>query len=634
MTTHIIVESLRDWEAVKETIEGEVHWHSTSPMVIEDLTSQGIPVHWLNRSLDTDLPDQIGHACLAAVDELREHLRKTGADIGWNDLDVAIAFPLLHLLSALAYKAAVLQAWEAATDGELRAVGHRDMTPGSNGNIGVDRFDTLFAILATRLPKTSVQVIEVAEGARKDLLLDVERLTAYDRLLSLADLSFGQLAYRFLRFVRKGKQTSLKSGGPRVMIMRDNETVREIIPALWAKGASVEMVSPRAPKSGPGEVLDHVPPQDIIRKILEKAGQNHGVDLPWDVIADLVAERLQQASRHWKAISETADKTATGWINGSDRPAAILSNAISGLSAQATASHDRAMGLPVVVSEHGVSAGLSYLHEPTRPFGEPAHGDRYLVCSDKASQFYEAEETVAAGSVTPIGLAAQTRGVPLRPIQRYLARKRFGAKFGQRVVLYLGRSVQNNMRFLPYSQEDDELYLTEKAIGHEILPKVRGLGVMKLYPTRRYLDPTPLGHRFESPTPVKTVQWGDFRFLRAGADIIILESPMSTLGWVMGTGKPICYLSQPKFPLLPDAKAAMEKAFFFFDLSDDRWKEKLVETLNLPDADIAQRWNAMKSARQAFLADYVFGPENPGRNGAQAVIDIANKAAATQAAGN
>ena len=78
----------------------------------------------------------------------------------------------------------------------------------------------------------------------------------------------------------------------------------------------------------------------------------------------------------------------------------------------------------------------------------------------------------------------------------------------------------------------------------------------------------------------------------------------------------------------------MEKAFFFFDLSDDRWKEKLVETLNLPDADIAQRWNAMKSARQAFLADYVFGPENPGRNGAQAVIDIANKAAATQAAGN
>lgn len=42
----------------------------------------------------------------------------------------------------------------------------------------------------------------------------------------------------------------------------------------------------------------------------------------------------------------------------------------------------------------------------------------------------------------------------------------------------------------------------------------------------------------------------------------------------------------------------------------------------------------MKSARQAFLADYVFGPENPGRNGAQAVIDIANKTAATQAAGN
>jgi hypothetical protein len=152
---------------------------------------------------------------------------------------------------------------------------------------------------------------------------------------------------------------------------------------------------------------------------------------------------------------------------------------------------------------------------------------------------------------------------------------------------------------------------------------VRGIPVIKLYSTRRYRDPDPMAVGFAAPAPVKTLKAGDFRFLRAGVDVIILESPLSTLGWVMGTGKPVFYLAHPSLPLLPDAEARMMEALFFYDLSKTDWPERLVASLNRPDGEILAEWSAKAAARSQFLESYVFGPQNAGQNGATEVLAAA-----------
>lgn len=67
----------------------------------------------------------------------------------------------------------------------------------------------------------------------------------------------------------------------------------------------------------------------------------------------------------------------------------------------------------------------------------------------------------------------------------------------------------------------------------------------------------------------------------------------------------------------------MRESLFFFDLAGKDWPERLVESLNRSDSQIAADWAAMAPARARFLDEYVFGPENAGRNGAEAVIAAA-----------
>jgi hypothetical protein len=617
----ILVESIAGFErACQEGYDRSARWHSSAPMVIEHLKDQGYAVTWLDDQLQSGVPDRIGYAALAVVGKLTPFFEEMGRR---NDIDEPlhfVAMPLQRFLCAVMYKQAVFHAWRTKQEGPHLVVGDPNISPPSRGHIGVDAFDTLFAVLARHPGNPSTRVLDMDLGDRSGLYNLIDKVTFWDRALSLADVSASQVLSRIMRFLFRRR--SLGFGRwPLVHILRENELIREALLSLMVSRVAVAFENPLETILQEGPPLEGLPGEQDIQNALKGAAGANGVPGDFTPVGAIAFERLQRASFWWKSYSVAARERVAGWVSD-PMPHLLVSNTISGPAETALAVTCRKAGVPVVVAEHGVSAGLSVFHKPLRPFTEAALCDVYLACSQNAVQFYDEEVTLRGRSVA-VGIARQVRRVPLRWVQRAVTRRRLRAGKGNRVVIYVTTVCQNNRRFLPHSPEDRDVHAVERIMVEQVMPYVRGVPVVKFYNTRRHWDPHPFAGPFRPKHPVRVLQAGDFRFLRAGSDIIILQIPLSTLGWAFGTGKPIFYLEQPGMDLLPQVKSALQQSVFLFSTLEPRWWESLLEMLNRTDEEIESGWRAKRKAREEFLRDCVNGPERAGHRSAHVLKDTA-----------
>jgi hypothetical protein len=118
------------------------------------------------------------------------------------------------------------------------------------------------------------------------------------------------------------------------------------------------------------------------------------------------------------------------------------------------------------------------------------------------------------------------------------------------------------------------------------------------------------------PPNVKPVQFIEFRYLRAVGDVLICDSPQSTLGWVWSARVPLIYLDLPTNPLVPHVAEAFDKAIFRFDCSKEGWEEEVRALLALPEAEFTAKWKAKAPAREEVEEKVIFGP--PGKAGERA----------------
>ncbi|MBW1716857.1 MAG: hypothetical protein JRJ77_13700 [Deltaproteobacteria bacterium] len=621
---HILIESLSGFNRAKEAGFGRASsWYTSSPMVIEMLSAKGYPVYWLETFLEKGLPDRIGYAAFDAVHALKPHLERIGKENDLPGLIHFVASPLQRVFCSLVYKQAVLQAWLHQTKGRHIVVGDPTLSPSVNGNIALDRFDTLFALLAAQMVKPNVELLEMKLGERGHLYREIDRMIFMDRIFSIADFSLSQLAYRMVKYLAGKRGIGTRKGRILVRVIKDNELIREMVPYIMLKGGGIKFEKPVRIQSPEERPLDGFDREPIVEDALQRAMEKAQVSGDFKAVGSMAADRLRWVSRYWRPFFQAAEKRVTEWL-AEDRPQIILSNTISGPGQVGLALAARSAGIPVCVVEHGVSAGLSYFHKPLRPFSEASICDLYLACSANTVEFNDGEPVLKGKSVA-VGLARQVRKVPLRVPQRFVVRRKLRVRGkDQRVVIYLTRACQNNMRFLPHSPEDRDVHRIEKIMVDEVMPRVRGVPVIKFYNTRRHWDEHPLVGLFRASEPVRTIKTGDFRFLRAGIDIIILQSPLSTLGWALGTGRPIFYLEQPELKLLPHAKRALSSSLFMFSTEMKDWPERLLSALNRPDEDILREWKNKEKARNFFLRQFVFGPPEAGRRATEVIMEKAN----------
>lgn len=617
MTQHILIESLCAVDAAHVAgVGADVTWHASSPGIVETLRLRGERVFWIEDCLDRDPSDGIGHVTFEAVEALSRELLPIASELEIPCMITNAARQLHMLIGTLLYKQILLSEWSRKYHGGIVIGGPRLTTSGA-GNIGYHRFDTLFSILAAH-PVNGLKVIEhYARRPEETEFKDVPSVLT--RFLSWADFSLDQLLWRWLRYGARGRQIQLGATDARVIIMRENEVIREILPHLMFRGVSLELLPP-IEATGPQDPYPALPTAYRVEQCLTAVDD---LGVPKAPIAAAIHELLIAASRFWRPLAALT-KTHVDALAIDNRPTVLMSSAVPGFAGVALLAAVRKHGGRVILVEHGVSAGLSAFHLAFRRRNEAQFGEVYLVCSENTQKFLEAEPKFRHVSVCSIGLADSVRNVRLRPVQRWLARRKAHVS-RERVVLYLARPEQNNFRWLP--SHDRDLHDLQKRIAFSVLPRVRGRGIFKTYPSQRFLDPMPIGQVMALPESVGLIDRGDFRFIRAVADVILVESLMSTIGFAFGAGVPIVFLRQKGVDPLPKVEEALKRSIFFADTRRAGWEDALVEFLNRPEAILRAEWDAKAPAREAFVRQCISGPDHAGRNGAALVLESMRRCA-------
>ncbi|MGQ0671758.1 MAG: hypothetical protein ACT4N2_02595 [Hyphomicrobium sp.] len=616
LDTHALVESLAAAAAVRAHAQGRLTWHTTSPQVAEVLGKSGEPVIWADAVVSDECSREIGLAAVDAVRLLERRIDGIATAIGFPSLTPVVCTSLSMLLGLLCFKRAVLERF-CKNEGTRLVAGSAVVSPVRGGDPQIGRYDTLYSVLAVDLNTTRLDVVP---GDQKALYQQIDESVWSDRILSAIDFSAPNVVSRLLRFVSGANGLNRRGTGPIVLIGQENEAVREMLPHLLKAGATLN-VMPKMMGAPPGQPVRGLPEASEVAAALDEALANRSLTLGTRLIAGIASQRLMDASRCWCSAIETANAFVAKVMTDRSRMTFFLTNTIGSVDKAALAERLRHEGVSIVVAEHGVSAGLSRFHEPLRSWSEPRLADLYLACSQGAVEFYREASELNETAFSAIGLAEQTRRVSLAPLQRAVTRRRFKVGKGNRLVIYLARAVQNNMRKISHSLEDHREHAIESTMLTKVLPKVRGTAAIKLYPTTRYLDPYD-GDISESADNVRVVKAGDFRYLRAAADIIILSSPLSTLGWAFGANRPIFYLEDLRAPLRADVRVKMRNSVFYLDISNDDWPDRLILELNRSDEEIAFHWRDKAAARREFLAHYIFGPEGCGVRGVEAMLSF------------
>ena len=262
--------------------------------------------------------------------------------------------------------------------------------------------------------------------------------------------------------------------------------------------------------------------------------------------------------------------------------------------------------ITVVTTEHGLTAGISKQRQMMINSTEPRTTDVVLTYNKSSSVVFNSSKSCDLVAVQ-CGAPRETKRVRLNWAQRWLARR--ALSLTNTTIFYVSTNLlTNNNGFAPPYPTDSIRYLMEKNLLQEIFPNIRKKVVYKYYPSENYLYSTHPYLDFLSEFPQITVAGNeDFRYLRAAADIIVTSSPTSTLGWVIGTKKPIVFLHSQKLDPLQDGETinAFRECFFLFDTDEPDWEPKLIGFLNQPICEITNLWSQKLESQSKYDA-YMF----------------------------
>src|SRR3989304_10385235 len=187
---HILIESLSAAAAARAAgFQSPIHWHTSSPGVIEALRASGESADWIEDCVERDLCEKVARVTGQAVEMLAQEFSPAAIDLDIPCMMANAARQIYLLAGTLLYKQALLSPWMKKYPTGV-VVGDPHLTANENGNIGCHPFDTLFACLAAH-PANGLRVI-VHRAARPKLSEFKDVPSALTRLLSWADLSFDQ----------------------------------------------------------------------------------------------------------------------------------------------------------------------------------------------------------------------------------------------------------------------------------------------------------------------------------------------------------------------------------------------------------------------------------------------------------
>ena len=269
----------------------------------------------------------------------------------------------------------------------------------------------------------------------------------------------------------------------------------------------------------------------------------------------------------------------------------------------------------IVSSEHGLTRGnIKEYNEAIRGY-ETNTSNHYLSFTNSSCKTHQ---KVSKNNVMSVGVPNELKIIKFHYLQNIINRKRLGFLIKDKIVFYASHNVIiNSDKYFPYTKQVSNIYKDEVNLLSNVLSKINKKVIYKEYPSKNYLDDIP-------KTTYKNIfnlnKDEDFRYQRTMADIIITQGSESTLGWCIGTNKPLIFLNSNYYEPLADdnVKNAFMESFFVFNYDNEGWEEKLIEFLNKPYNEILRLWNEKEKYRLKYDEEYFLSMnKNPAKLGSE-----------------
>ena len=283
-----------------------------------------------------------------------------------------------------------------------------------------------------------------------------------------------------------------------------------------------------------------------------------------------------------------------------------------------------ARGITLVDVEHGATTGLAHTSERRVEVTEATTSDVLVVSSPAAARSFARVRADGRPRIEIVGLADQTRHVFRRGFQRRRARRRLDLGADETVVMHVSTLLYGgNMRPGDDSPVESYVYETERRLLTEVYGRIGKTVLFKPYPTQRFPHHAEYDALFDLPANVRLIEWADFRYVRAAADIIVTTANSSTIGWCVGADVPLVHLGSRIVHALVDndLRDRFDDAFLTVNLDGADWSDRLAGLLSRDIADIAETWRAKTAARRKLVRDAIAGP--PGSVGRRTAALVA-----------
>lgn len=411
-------------------------------------------------------------------------------------------------------------------------------------------------------------------------------------------------------------------GRSNILVFGENESLREALPYLTARGYGMRRlgklsVSPGA--AGPIVALPDALVELIASRVaclgLFAAAEANAMVA---TVAGSIRRGLSELSAQWPRIrDQIAGAVPT-------ERAIVASNGLFGPRGGLIYAALKARGAVVVDFEHGVTTGLSANANSKIDFSEAATCDLLLCCCEEARASFARIASRSPPRIEAIGLPDQTRKL-LRPrLQRRLARRTLQLDFRETTIFHVSTwPPYGNLRPGLGAPTETMIEHSERRLVLESYNDIPHTVIYKRYATDRFAHQPPIERRVTLPDNVRICPPEDFRYLRAAADVIVTSSPTSTLGWAIGSGVPVVWLSSRMIFPLRDEQANLdaECAFLAVDIDRADWPTALRAIVDRPLEAIRRDWAERSGFRNEFLQRAINGPPGISGRRAAAIID-------------
>jgi hypothetical protein len=395
------------------------------------------------------------------------------------------------------------------------------------------------------------------------------------------------------------------------LLLRENPLLRETALYLSYRGYAIKSLSSPPPEeaevsSKEIECLGHLL-APVVRSLLEPRLPGPAISCLMNIFLNEVKTTVARYRAGRDFWAKELDKRIA------ERPKAVLTN--MQMTPETAALHNlcNERDLTLVSFQHGVAREVNQYNTYIQAYYEGNTSDRFYSFNPAAAEISNAcpfnkSENVAVGFPALYLRTGTYRGRnKSAPPILYASTQLFSAAMNMAATR---------------GCTDTEMATSELRLIDDVFAKLPHEILFKPYPERRFLDPDPVLEHIADIGNITTYEMGDdLRFLMANSEIVVTSRATSTLGWSVASRRPLVFIDYPRqLPLRPNVKAAMSKAFFLFDATEDDYLDKLRIFLSKPVAEIKDLWQQKSLHRESTINEY-FGCDGWGA-GRRAATDL------------